>query len=88
MKYSKGDLVISTKKKIEWLGKHQPEFLLCEKGDRLKILKCFPKDGFPNHGVDSYSVQDEESVYGDFFMEETDLEQPVDNNDGPSEIKE
>lgn len=77
MKYSIGDLVISTKQITEDACGDHPEFLLCEKGQRLKVTKSYPKEKYPKHGVDSYSVQDEKAIYSEFLMDETELEEPT-----------
>lgn len=73
MRFKKHDVVISKKRIIEPACGDHPLFLLCTKGQELEVIKLFPKEDWPN-GKNSYSVRDLNGSYGDFFIDEDDLE--------------
>ena len=73
MKFKKHDIVISKKDVIEHACGDHPAFLLCSKGQKLKIMKLFSKKDYPKHGKDSYAVKDLLSKWGDFFIDEDEL---------------
>lgn len=77
IRFKIGDLVIAgTKITEEACGDH-PVFTLAEKGQRLIVRNRYPAKDFPSHGVDSYSVQDENGCFGEFFMDCSELEEPT-----------
>lgn len=81
MRFNVGDVVISDREVIESACGDHPELLLCKKGQRLVVKKCFPAKDYPSHGVDSYLVQDETETYGQFFMDCTELKGPITRHD-------
>ena len=77
MRFKVGDLVIAGIQVTEEACGDHPAFLLADKGQRLLVRNCFPAKDYPQHGVDSYSVQDEKSKFGEFFMDCDELEKPT-----------
>lgn len=77
MRFKVGELAIAGVQVIEEACGDHPAFLLAEKGQRLIIKNKYPAKDFPEHGVDSYSVQDEKGKFGEFFMDCSELEKPT-----------
>lgn len=74
MRFKKHEVVISKKRIIEPACGDHPLFLLCSKGQELEVMSLFPKEGYPVHGRDSYSVRDLDGLQGEFFIDESELE--------------
>jgi len=77
MRFKVGELVISKVKVTEEACGDHPAFLLAEKGQRLIVRNKYHAKDYPEHGVDSYLVQDEFGKYGEFFMDCSELDKPT-----------
>ena len=74
MKFKKHEVVISKKRIIEPACGDHPLFLLCTKGQELEVMELYSKEDYPKHGKDSYAVRDLKGQYGNFFIDEDELE--------------
>lgn len=74
MRFKIGDTVVSKCELVDSACGDHPAFLLCSKGQKLKIKELFSKEEYPIYGKDSYAVQDEKARYGEFYIDEIELE--------------
>ncbi len=74
MKYKLDDIVTPKEQIIDHACGDHPAFLLCEKGDKLRVLGLFPAELYPSHGKNSYSVRHTHFTEGAFFINEDELE--------------
>ena len=74
MKFKKHDIVVSKVELIEPACGDHPTFYLCSTGQELEVMNLFSKYDYPKHGKDSYAVRDINGQYGNFFIDEDELE--------------